>query len=87
MRLDVDESPHDFGGGEWWYYTGRVTDEDGRGYGIEAVIFHVPRLPFLLFVLLENFQLTLLVIAALIVVAGYIRWRLRREKAMQSLGE
>ncbi len=46
-----------------------------------------PRLPFLLFVLLENFQLTLLVIGALIVVAGYIRLRLRREKAMQSLGE
>ena len=46
-----------------------------------------PRLPFLLFVLLENFQLTLLVIAAMLVVAGYIRRRLGREKAMQSLGE
>ena len=46
-----------------------------------------PRLPFLLFVLLENFHLTLLVIGALIVVVGYIRWRLRRERAMRSLDE
>ena len=39
------------------------------------------------FFVLENIELTLLVVGALIVVAGWIRWRLRREKAMQSLGE
>lgn len=46
-----------------------------------------PSMPFFLFVMLENLEVTLLSFAALLVVAGYIRVRLRREKAMQSLGE
>ncbi|MHC4674148.1 MAG: lipocalin family protein [Planctomycetota bacterium] len=45
VRLPLDEAPHCYGG-EWWYYTGRVSTDDGHGYGIEAVVFHVPRLPF-----------------------------------------
>jgi predicted secreted hydrolase len=45
VRLPLDEAPHCSPGGEWWYYTGRVTAEDGAGYGIEAVIFHVDFLP------------------------------------------
>lgn len=44
VRVTVDEAPHCYGG-EWWYYTGRVTTDDGAGYGIEAVIFHAPHLP------------------------------------------
>lgn len=39
VRLPLDEAPH-CAGGEWWYYTGRVTTDQGRSYGIEAVIFH-----------------------------------------------
>ncbi len=46
VRLPLDEASHCYGA-EWWYYTGRVTTEEAHGYGIEAVIFHVPRLPFL----------------------------------------
>ncbi len=45
VRLPLDESPHCFGGGEWWYYTGRLKTTDERAFGIEAVVFHVPRLP------------------------------------------
>jgi len=45
-----------------------------------------PRLPWLLFVLLQNIEVTVLSIGALAVVIGYIRWRIRRERAMQSLG-
>jgi predicted secreted hydrolase len=41
VRLPLDESPH-CSGGEWWYYSGRLQTDDARGYGIEAVIFHVP---------------------------------------------
>jgi len=41
VRLPADEEPH-CSGGEWWYYTGTVSTDDGRSYGIEAVIFHVP---------------------------------------------
>ncbi len=44
VSLPKDEAPHCFGG-EWWYYTGRVTTEDGRGFGIQAVVFYVPILP------------------------------------------
>ena len=47
VRLPADEAPHCFGGGEWWYYTGELHTDDGRGFGVETVIFHVPRLPFL----------------------------------------
>jgi hypothetical protein len=46
-----------------------------------------PNLPFLLFVLLENIELTLLVAGACIVAGGWVAWRLRRERAMRSLGE
>ncbi len=45
VRLPLDEAPHECGGFEWWYYTGRVVTDDGHGYGIEAVIFHIPRVP------------------------------------------
>jgi len=45
VRLPLDEATHECGGFEWWYYTGRVASDEGLGYGIEAVIFHVPRVP------------------------------------------
>ena len=45
VRLPLDEAPHECGGFEWWYYTGRVASDDGLGYGVEAVIFRVPRIP------------------------------------------
>jgi predicted secreted hydrolase len=48
VRLPLDEGPHCFGGGEWWYYTGRLTADTGEEFGIETVIFHVPQLPLLL---------------------------------------
>jgi predicted secreted hydrolase len=41
VRLPLDESPH-CSGGEWWYYSGEVVTDEARGYGIQAVIFHVP---------------------------------------------
>lgn len=44
VRLPQDESPH-CSGGEWWYYTGRLTTVEGAGYGVEAVVFHVPAPP------------------------------------------
>jgi predicted secreted hydrolase len=44
VRLPLDEAPH-CNGSEWWYYTGRVMTDRGRGYGIEAVIFHTTDLP------------------------------------------
>ena len=40
VRLPLDEAPHCHAGGEWWYYTGRLSTDAGRVYGIEAVIFH-----------------------------------------------
>ncbi|MHC4957178.1 MAG: peptidase MA family metallohydrolase [Planctomycetota bacterium] len=46
-----------------------------------------PGIPFLLYLMLENLELTLLCFGALVVAAGYLRWRLRRTKAMASLGE
>ncbi len=39
VRLPIDEAPHCFGGGEWWYYTGQLRTDDGRGVGVETVIF------------------------------------------------
>ncbi len=48
VRLPQDESPHCFGGTEWWYYTGRLETQDRAVFGVEAVIFHMPALPFLL---------------------------------------
>lgn len=43
VRLPRDEAPHCYGA-EWWYYTGRLETESGDGYGVEAVIFHLPGL-------------------------------------------
>ncbi len=45
-----------------------------------------PALPFWLFVIAENIDLALLCLGALIVAMGYLRWRLRRERAMSALG-
>lgn len=45
-----------------------------------------PRMPFWLFFLAENLELTLLCTAALLAALGYLRWRLRRERAMAALG-
>jgi predicted secreted hydrolase len=45
VRLPLDEAPHCFGGGEWWYYSGRLSTDSGAQFGIEAVTFHVPPLP------------------------------------------
>ncbi len=41
-----------------------------------------PALPFWLYVLLENLELTLLVAGAIAVALGYLRYRLRREAAL-----
>jgi len=46
-----------------------------------------PRLPLWLFVLLENLELALLCLGGLLVFAGWVRWRRRRENALRSLGE
>jgi hypothetical protein len=46
-----------------------------------------PRMPFLLYLLLENLTLSLLFLGALLVLGGYIRWRFRRTRAMASLGD
>ncbi len=45
-----------------------------------------PALPFWLFVIAENLDLALLFVGALLVALGYLRWRLRRERAMSGLG-
>jgi len=45
-----------------------------------------PTLPFWLFIMLENIELTLLCTGALVVAGGYARWRWRRTRAMESLG-
>ncbi|MHC4931860.1 MAG: peptidase MA family metallohydrolase [Planctomycetota bacterium] len=44
-----------------------------------------PSVPWLIFVLLENLELTLLVLGALLVFGGYLHRRLRRERAMRTL--
>ncbi|MHC4547966.1 MAG: peptidase MA family metallohydrolase [Planctomycetota bacterium] len=46
-----------------------------------------PRIPFVLFVILENIELALICFGALLVVGGYVRWRLRRSRAMEELEE
>lgn len=46
-----------------------------------------PALPFVLFVMLENIELTLLCFGALLVVGGYIRVRLRRPRELEQLGD
>jgi hypothetical protein len=45
-----------------------------------------PALPFWLFVIVENFELSLLFFCAILAALGYLRWRLRRERAMAGLG-
>jgi hypothetical protein len=45
-----------------------------------------PSLPFWLFVVVENFDLALLFLCAVLAALGYARWRLRRERAMSRLG-
>jgi hypothetical protein len=44
-----------------------------------------PPVPFLIYLLFENLGLTLLVAGGVLVFAGWVRWRLQREKAMSSL--
>lgn len=45
-----------------------------------------PSAPLWLFVLAENLEITLICAAAALAALGYLRWRLRRERAMASLG-
>jgi len=45
-----------------------------------------PALPFWLFVVVENFDVVLICLAAALVVLGYLRWRLRRAREMAALG-
>ena len=44
-----------------------------------------PAIPYLLFIVLENFELALFCFAALLVAGWYVVWRFRREKALQKL--
>lgn len=44
-----------------------------------------PRLPFLVWILLENFELTLLFVGALIVFLAWVRYRLRRPRELAEL--
>ena len=48
VRLPLDASPHCYGGVEWWYYSGLLTTDAGRQFGVETVIFHVPQFPLVL---------------------------------------
>lgn len=64
--------------------------EIATGAGLEEIERHwradvTPKVPYFLFVLLENIELTLLWIGALLVFGGYLRWRWRRERALRSL--
>jgi len=61
---------------------GESLDDFERGLFEEVT----PPLPFWLFVVVENLELSLLTLAALLAAAGYLRWRLRRERAMSALG-
>jgi hypothetical protein len=45
-----------------------------------------PALPLWLFVVVENLELSLLCVAALLAAAGYARWRHRRSRALAALG-
>lgn len=42
ITLPADELPQGPGQPEWWYYNGRLESDDGRVFGIVAVVFHVP---------------------------------------------
>jgi len=44
-----------------------------------------PPVPLLVYILFENIELTLLALGGFLAAAGYLRWRLRRERAMRSL--
>lgn len=44
-----------------------------------------PRVPFLIYLVLQNIGLALLFGAGVLVFIGWVRWRLRRERAMASL--
>lgn len=46
-----------------------------------------PSVPFLVFIVLENFELALFSFGALLVAGWYLVWRLRRERAMAALGD
>ena len=46
-----------------------------------------PSLPFLLYILVSNLEWSLICIGGLVVAGGYVRWRIRRERAMQELEE
>ncbi|MGH7162336.1 MAG: hypothetical protein ACREID_02545 [Planctomycetota bacterium] len=46
-----------------------------------------PRVPFAIFILLENIDLTLLALGAVLLVAGYVRYRVKRGRALDRLGE
>ena len=45
-----------------------------------------PRLPFTLYVVLENLDLALLFLGGLLLAAGFLRYRLRRRRALRALG-
>jgi hypothetical protein len=45
-----------------------------------------PVLPFWLYLIVENLELSILCAAGVLVILGYIRWRIRRERAMSALG-
>ena len=44
-----------------------------------------PRVPFIIYLIFEHLGLALLTAGGLLVFAGWLRWRLRRERAMASL--
>jgi hypothetical protein len=44
-----------------------------------------PNVPWLIFILLENLELTLLLLGALLVFGGYLHRRLRRERSLRAL--
>jgi hypothetical protein len=44
-----------------------------------------PKIPFLLYILLQNLEVSLLALGGVVIAIGYVRWRLRRERAMASL--
>jgi len=62
--------------------TGEGVDRFERAWREEIT----PALPFWLFVVVENFDVALLCFAAALVALGYLRWRLRRARAMAALG-
>ena len=41
VSLPADHAAHPDFKTEWWYYTGHLTDDSGRGYGFELVFFRI----------------------------------------------